>query len=96
MQWAKLNSELNKISSIRWILEDARKFVERAIKRKEKYHGIILDPPIFGRVSKGKNWKLNTDLKPLMENIIRILDEQYHFLILNTYSPQLSLSLIHI
>ena len=91
VQWAKLNSELNKISSIRWILEDARKFVERAIKRKETYHGIILDPPIFGRVSKGKNWKLNTDLKPLMENIIRILDEQYHFLILNTYSPQLSL-----
>ena len=91
VQWAKLNSELNKVSSIRWILEDARKFVGRAIKRKETYHGIILDPPIFGRVSKGKNWKLNADLKSLMENIIRILDEHHHFLILNTYSPQLSL-----
>lgn len=91
LQWARQNSELNKISSIRWILEDARKFVERAIKRKETYHGIILDPPIFGRVSKGKNWKLNTHLKPIMENIISILDEHHHFLILNTYSPQLSL-----
>jgi 23S rRNA (cytosine1962-C5)-methyltransferase len=42
-------------------------------------------------VPKGKNWKLNSDLKPLMENIMRILDPDNHFLVLNTYSPQLSL-----
>ncbi len=91
VQWARENAELNTISTIRWMVEDARKFVERAIKRKETYHGIILDPPIFGRVSKGKNWKLNTDLKPLLEGILKILDPNTHFLILNTYSPQLSL-----
>ncbi len=91
VQWARDNAELNEISSIRWIVEDARKFVERSIKREEKYHGIILDPPIFGMVRRGKNWKLNSDLQPLMENIVQILDPQNHFLILNTYSPQLQL-----
>ncbi len=91
VQWARDNAELNHISSIRWIVEDARKFVERSIKREEKYHGIILDPPIFGMVQKGKNWKLNSDLKPLLENILKVLDPNNHFLILNTYSPQLPL-----
>ncbi len=91
VQWARDNAELNNISNIRWIVEDARKFVERAIKRGEQYNGIILDPPIFGMVPKGKSWKLNSDLKPLMESIINILDTEHHFLILNTYSPQLPL-----
>jgi len=91
VQWARDNAKLNEISTIRWIVEDARKFVERSINREEKYHGIILDPPIFGMVPKGKNWKLNSDLKPLMENILKILDPNNYFLILNTYSPQLPL-----
>ena len=91
VQWARENADLNNISSIRWIVDDARKFVDRSIKRNEKYHGIILDPPIFGMVPKGKNWKLNSDLKPLIENILKILDPELHFLVLNTYSPQLPL-----
>lgn len=90
--WARENAELNGIDSIRWIVEDARKYVERCIKRGETYHGVILDPPIFGMVSKGKNWKLNSDLEPLLANIIKILDPTNHFLILNTYSPQLPLT----
>lgn len=91
VNWARDNAVLNDISNIRWIVEDARKFVERCIKRDEKYHGVILDPPIFGMVPKGKNWKLNSDLKPLLENILKILMPENHFLILNTYSPQLPL-----
>lgn len=91
VNWARDNAGLNGISTIRWIVDDARKFVERSIKKEEKYNGIILDPPIFGMVTKGKNWKLNTDLKPLLEHIIQILDPENRFLILNTYSPQLPL-----
>ena len=92
VNWARENAELNNISTIRWIVEDARKYVERCIKRGEKFHGVILDPPIFGMVPKGKNWKLNNDLEPLLSNILKVLDPEQQFLILNTYSPQLLLS----
>ncbi|MCR9131003.1 MAG: class I SAM-dependent methyltransferase [bacterium] len=92
VSWARENADINGIDSIRWIVEDARKYVERCIKRGETYHGIILDPPIFGMVPKGKNWKLNDDLEPLLSNILKILEKDHRFLILNTYSPQLPLS----
>lgn len=91
VSWARENAQLNNASTIRWMVEDARKFVEKSIKRKQKFQGVILDPPIFGMVPKGKNWKLNTDLKPLLEDILKILDPDTHFLVLNTYSPQLPL-----
>lgn len=89
--WARQNAELNKIDSIRWIVEDARKFVEKSIRRGDNYHGIIMDPPIFGMVPKGKNWKLNNDLPQLIENSLKLLDPSNRFFILNTYSPQLPL-----
>lgn len=91
VNWAKENAEINGISTIRWIVEDARKFVGKSVRRGERYHGIIMDPPIFGMVPKGKSWKLNRDLPELLENSIRILDPKDRFFILNTYSPQLSL-----
>ncbi len=89
--WARQNAELNGIDTIRWIVEDARKFVEKSIRRGDIYHGIIMDPPIFGMVPKGKNWKLNSDLPELIKNVMRILDKSNRFFILNTYSPQLPL-----
>lgn len=92
VNWARQNAELNNIDSIRWIVEDARKFVEKSIRRGDIYHGIIMDPPIFGMVPKGKNWKLNNDLPKLVENAMKILDPSKRFFILNTYSPQLPLS----
>lgn len=91
VNWARENAELNNIDSIRWIVEDAKKFVEKAVRRGDFYHGIIMDPPIFGLGSKGKNWKLNRDLGPLIENAFKILEQDHRFFILNTYSPQLPL-----
>lgn len=91
VSWAKENALLNSVDNIRWIVEDARKFVERANRRGDLYHGIILDPPVFGLVSKGKNWKLNRDLPKLLENVTKIVHPKYRFFILNTYSPQLLL-----
>lgn len=89
--WARQNAELNAIDSIRWIVEDARKFVEKSVRRGDQYHGIIMDPPIFGLAPKGKKWKLNSDLPELIENTMKILDPVNRFFILNTYSPQLPL-----
>ncbi|XWN37032.1 MAG: class I SAM-dependent methyltransferase [Balneola sp.] len=90
--WARENAELNGIDSIRWIVEDAPKFVEKEIKRGNTYHGIIMDPPIFGLGPKGGRWKLNRDLPRLLENAMKLLDTKHRFFILNTYSPQLPLS----
>ncbi len=90
--WARQNADLNEIDTIRWILEDARKFIKKSIRRGDQYHGIIMDPPIFGLAPKGKPWKLNQDLPELIENSMKVLDPQNRFFILNTYSPQLPLS----
>ena len=92
VNWARDNAELSGIDTIRWIVEDARKFVEKSVRRGDVYNGIILDPPIFGLGPKGKNWKLNRDLPNLLEEIMKILDPTHRFFILNTYSPQLSLA----
>lgn len=89
VNWARRNAELNGLDSIRWIVEDARSFVEKSIRRGDTYQGIIMDPPIFGMSSKGKNWKLNRDLSQLIEQSLKILDPKHRFFILNTYSPQL-------
>ena len=91
VNWARENAALNDINSIRWIVEDAPTFVEKEIRRGNKYHGIIMDPPIFGLGPKGGRWKLNRDLPKLLENVMKLLDEDNRFFILNTYSPQLPL-----
>jgi 23S rRNA (cytosine1962-C5)-methyltransferase len=89
VNWARENAELNGITNIRWIVEDARKFVEKSLRRGDEYHGIIMDPPIFGMAPKGPNWKLNQHLPALLENVMQLLHPQHHFFVLNTYSPQL-------
>lgn len=92
VNWARENAELNNIDSIRWIVEDAPTFVEKEVRRGNTYHGIIMDPPIFGLGPKGGRWKLNRDLPKLLENAMKILDRDNRFFILNTYSPQLPLN----
>lgn len=92
VNWARENAALNNIDSIRWIVEDAPTFVEKEVRRGNKYHGIIMDPPIFGLGPKGGRWKLNRDLPQLLASAMKLLDTDDRFLILNTYSPQLSLS----
>jgi 23S rRNA (cytosine1962-C5)-methyltransferase len=91
VNWARENAKLNNIDSIRWIIEDAPTFVEKEIRRGNTYHGIIMDPPIFGLGPKGGRWKLNRDLPKLVENAMKLLDPKHRFFILNTYSPQLPL-----
>ena len=84
--WAKENMELSSLSDIRWVVEDALKFVKREVKRGNKYHGIILDPPAFGHGPTGEKWKLEDNINEMIKEVLNLLDEQEHFLILNTYS----------
>ncbi|MCK9562217.1 MAG: class I SAM-dependent methyltransferase [Bacteroidales bacterium] len=86
VHWTRKNMEDSNQSDIRWIIEDARKFVSKEIKRGNTYNGIIMDPPAFGRGTHGEEWKLERDLHNLLKDVERILDKKNYFFILNTYS----------
>lgn len=84
--WANENQELSRLSDIRWVVEDALKFVKRELKRGNRYQGIILDPPAYGHGPKGEKWKLEDHIAEMMRDVVQLLDPKEHFLILNTYS----------
>ncbi|MBU6427082.1 class I SAM-dependent methyltransferase [Patescibacteria group bacterium] len=86
--WARENMELSglKDKPVRWILDDARTFVKREIKRGRKYAGIIMDPPAFGHGPDGELWKIEEDLLPLMESCFSLLAEKPLFFLINGYA----------
>lgn len=84
--WSKENMELSNLNNIRWVVEDALKFVKREEKRGNKYNGIILDPPAFGHGPNGEKWKLEDNINEMMQGVLGLLDNEKHFLILNAYS----------
>lgn len=84
--WAKENMELSGLNNIRWVVEDALKFVKREVKRGNKYQGIILDPPAYGHGPEGEKWKLEDNINEMIKNVMELLDEKECFLILNAYS----------
>ncbi|MEE1945211.1 class I SAM-dependent methyltransferase [Pedobacter sp. KR3-3] len=86
VNWANENQELSQLKDIRWVVEDALKFVKRELKRGKKYNGIILDPPAYGHGPNGEKWKLEDHIQEMMQDVVQLLDEEEHFLILNTYS----------
>lgn len=92
LSWGKENAQLNQVENIRWIHEDARKFVKKALRRGELFQGVIMDPPAFGYGTKREKWKLESDLKLLLEDVSHLLHPKKHFFILNTYSPKLPLT----
>jgi len=86
VSWANENMEASGLKDIRWVVEDAMTFVKREVKRGKKYQGIILDPPAYGHGTDGEKWKLEDMINEMMKAVLQLLDEQEHFLILNTYS----------
>ncbi len=90
--WAKENQAANKFEpdSIRWILDDAAKFVTRELNRGETYDGIIMDPPAFGHSPSGKTWKFNRDLPELLKQSVALLSENAKFLLINGYATNSS------
>ncbi|MGF1635850.1 MAG: class I SAM-dependent methyltransferase [Cyclobacteriaceae bacterium] len=90
LNWASENMQASNLSDIRWVLEDAMKFVKREVKRGKDYRGIILDPPAYGRGAAGEKWVLEEGLNELMKNCAALLKEPDSFLVLNLYSMGLS------
>ena len=84
--WANENQELSGLANIRWVVEDALKFVKRELKRGKTYNGIILDPPAYGHGPNGEKWKLEDHIQEMMHDVMQLLDPEEHFLILNAYS----------
>lgn len=89
VDWTKLNAKNSGFDNIRAICEDAPKFVEREIKRKNKYNAVILDPPPIGVGANNEKWILNKMLDKLLKNISILLEEK-SFVIMNSYSHSLS------
>jgi 23S rRNA (cytosine1962-C5)-methyltransferase len=92
VQWARENAELSGLADrpIRWITEDARKYVQREVRRGSKYEGIILDPPKYGRGPDGEVWRLFEDLPELAGLCAELLSENARFLVLNAYAERIS------
>jgi 23S rRNA (cytosine1962-C5)-methyltransferase len=88
--WSSENMQLSGLKDIRWMVDDALKFVQREVRRGNTYHGIIADPPAFGHGPKGEKWKLEDNLAEMMEGVLKLLEPTEHFLILNAYSLGLS------
>lgn len=84
--WAKGNMESSGLNNIRWVVEDALKFVKREVKRGNLYNGIILDPPAYGHGPDGEKWKLDELLYDLLCNVSKILAPKDAFMLLNLYS----------
>jgi 23S rRNA (cytosine1962-C5)-methyltransferase len=97
--WARRNAALNALplDQVRWIVEDARSFVRREVRRGHRYQGIVLDPPTYGRAGRGQVWRLEDDLAPLLGDCRRLLAPGAAFLLLTAHSPGLSaLALSHL
>lgn len=89
--WSRENMEASGLDGIRWIVEDALKFVRREVKRGKKYHGIILDPPAYGRGADGEKWILEENINEMLSLCGELLDESAgSFVVLNLYSMGLS------
>lgn len=90
--WARENQELSGLGDrpIRWIVEDAVKYVQREIKRGVKYDGIILDPPKFGRGPKGEVWEVYKSLPNLLEMCRQCLSDPPLFVIVTVYAVRAS------
>ena len=90
--WARENAALSGLDDrpIRWITEDARKYVQREVRRGSQYEGIILDPPKYGRGPDGEVWRLFDNLPEMTDLCVRLLSENAKFLVLNAYAERIS------
>jgi len=97
--WARENAALSGLADapIRWLIEDARKWVTREVRRGARYDGIVLDPPKYGRGPSGEVWRLYEDLPDLIAGCAALLADEASFLLLNAYSERLTgLALAHL
>lgn len=96
VQWGKENAALSGLSGapIRWIVDDCMKFVAREIRRGNKYDGIIMDPPSYGRGPNGEVWKLEENIFDLLDMCSQILSDDPLFVAVNSYTTGVSPSVM--
>lgn len=89
--WAKENAAASGLSDkpVRWLVDDCVKFVEREIRRGNKYDAIIMDPPSYGRGPKGEIWKIEDSIYPFIELTMDILSDNPLFYLVNSYTTGL-------
>ena len=92
VDWAKENMKLSHLENnkIRFIVDDVIKFLEKEKRRGRTYHGIIMDPPSYGRGPNKEVWRLEDNLQELLDKTKDILDENYLFLLINSYTTGIS------
>ena len=86
VNWAKENMAQSGLDNIRWIVDDALKFVKREARRGNLYNGLILDPPAYGHGPNGERWKLDELLFELLQDCAKIVAPKNSFVVLNLYS----------
>ena len=94
--WAKENAALSGVAggSVRWIVDDCAKFVEREIRRGRRYDAIIMDPPSYGRGPGGEVWKLEDNLWDFVSLCAQVLSENALFVLINSYTTGLAPSVL--
>ena len=97
VSWARENQQASGITetSIRWIIDDALKFIQREARRGARYDGLILDPPKFGRGPKGEVWEFYKLLPNLLSACREVLSEQPQFIVMTAYAVKASAVTLH-
>lgn len=92
VEWARENAALNALAAhpIRWIVDDAHKFMRREVRRNRRYDCIILDPPTFGRGAGGEMYKIERDLKETLGLVKDLLSVRPRFVLFSSHTPGLS------
>ena len=92
VDWARDNARLNGLAErpIRWIVDDAHKFMRREIRRGRRYDAIILDPPTFGRGAGGEMYKIERDLQETLGLVKDLLSDHPAFVLFSSHTPGLS------
>ncbi|MCM1045731.1 MAG: class I SAM-dependent methyltransferase [Candidatus Gastranaerophilales bacterium] len=91
VSWARENAVSSHLGEapIRWLVDDCTKFVEREIRRGNRYDGIIMDPPSYGRGPKGEIWKMEDNIWHFLELTVQLLSENALFFLINSYTTGL-------
>ena len=92
VEWARENAALNGLADrpIRWIVDDAHKFMQREVRRARKYDAVILDPPTFGRGANKEMYKIERDLKTTLSLVKELLSDNPLFVLFSSHTPGVS------